>query len=29
MIALGHSPLGYVLYRRILRSTFVKLWSWY
>jgi multidrug resistance efflux pump len=28
-IALGHSPLGYVLYRRILRSTFVKLWSWY
>jgi multidrug resistance efflux pump len=28
-ISLGHSPLGYVLYRRVLRSTFVKLWSWY
>jgi len=28
-IALGSSPLGYVLYRRVLRSTFVKVWSWY
>jgi HlyD family secretion protein len=28
-IALGYSPLGYVLYRRVLRSTFVKIWSWY
>jgi multidrug resistance efflux pump len=28
-ISLGRSPLGYVLYRRVLRSTFVKLWSWY
>ncbi|MBA3818367.1 MAG: efflux RND transporter periplasmic adaptor subunit [Deltaproteobacteria bacterium] len=28
-IALGYSTLGYVLYRRVLRSTFVKLWSWY
>lgn len=28
-ISLGFSPLGYVLYRRILRSTFVKIWSWY
>jgi multidrug resistance efflux pump len=28
-IALGSSPLGYVLYRRVLRSTFVRLWSWY
>jgi multidrug resistance efflux pump len=28
-ISLGLSPLGYVLYRRILRSTFVKIWSWY
>jgi multidrug resistance efflux pump len=28
-IALGFSPLGYVLYRRFLRSTFVKIWSWY
>ncbi|HEY5935113.1 MAG TPA: efflux RND transporter periplasmic adaptor subunit [Kofleriaceae bacterium] len=28
-IGLGYSPLGYVLYRRVLRSTFVKLWSWY
>lgn len=28
-IFLGYSPLGYVLYRRLLRSTFVKLWSWY
>lgn len=28
-ISLGYSPLGYVLYRRVLRSTFVKLWSWY
>lgn len=28
-ISLGYSPLGYVLYRRVLRSTFVKVWSWY
>jgi multidrug resistance efflux pump len=28
-IALGSSALGYVVYRRVLRSTFVKLWSWY
>jgi multidrug resistance efflux pump len=28
-ISLGSSPLGYVLYRRVLRSTFVKVWSWY
>ena len=28
-ISLGYSPLGYVLYRRFLRSTFVKIWSWY
>ncbi len=28
-ISLGYSPVGYVLYRRLLRSTFVKLWSWY
>lgn len=28
-ISLGLSPLGYVLYRRVLRSTFVKIWSWY
>lgn len=28
-IALGSSPVGYVLYRRVLRSIFVKLWSWY
>lgn len=28
-LSLGYSPLGYVLYRRMLRSTFVKLWSWY
>jgi multidrug resistance efflux pump len=28
-ISLGSSALGYVLYRRVLRSTFVKLWSWY
>jgi HlyD family secretion protein len=28
-ISLGFSSLGYVLYRRVLRSTFVKLWSWY
>jgi multidrug resistance efflux pump len=28
-ISLGFSPLGYVVYRRVLRSTFVKLWSWY
>ena len=28
-ISLGSSPLGYVLYRRLLRSAFVKLWSWY
>ena len=28
-LSLGYTPLGYVLYRRFLRSTFVKLWSWY
>lgn len=28
-ISLGYACLGYVLYRRVLRSTFVKLWSWY
>ena len=28
-VSLGYSPVGYVLYRRLLRSTFVKLWSWY
>jgi HlyD family secretion protein len=28
-ISLGSRWLGYVLYRRVLRSTFVKLWSWY
>jgi HlyD family secretion protein len=28
-IWLGYTPLGRVLYRRILRSAFVKLWSWY
>ncbi len=28
-ISLGSSPLGYVLYRRFLHSTFVKIWSWY
>jgi HlyD family secretion protein len=27
-ISLGYQSLGYVLYRRFLRSTFVKLWSW-
>ncbi|HEY0194001.1 MAG TPA: HlyD family efflux transporter periplasmic adaptor subunit [Kofleriaceae bacterium] len=28
-LALGYTSLGRVLYRRFLRSTFVKLWSWY
>lgn len=28
-LSLGSAPLGYVLYRRVLRSTFVKVWSWY
>lgn len=28
-LALGSTSLGYVLYRRVLRSAFVKLWSWY
>ena len=28
-ISLGYSSCGYVLYRRFLRSTFVKVWSWY
>lgn len=28
-IALGTVPVGYVVYRRLVRSTFVKIWSWY
>lgn len=28
-LTLGSEKLGYVIYRRVLRSSFVKLWSWY
>lgn len=28
-ISLGYHSLGYVLYRRLLRSVFVNVWSWY
>lgn len=28
-IELGSTPLGYVVYRRVVHSTLVKIWSWY